>query len=614
MARAVVLLALTLALSSELQAEEPVFFADATLKTAVEAELWILDPTPTDMLGLISLYVSVTDQPIGSLTGLEYAGNLEELSVPCNYITDISVLSGLSNLRILVLNNNGISEMSALSNLTNLEHVDVHDNFVSDISALSGLSNLQTLILRGNRISDISVLSGLSHLKEVNLYGNQISDISWLAGLTGLESLDIRGNPLGIEACSVHIPQIIAGNPEATILPSTCLFGLSLSAGIGGSITTPGEGDFAYAYGQWFTLEAKADPCFVFAGWSGTYFTSRNPVLMTIDQNTELRADFVSMLDTIHVDNAASSDPDPGDPCTIAPYETGTVNRPFDRIQEAIDVAANGATIIVRPGTYHETIRLPGKSIRLLGINRNDSNGTTWPVIDGAGASPVVSFAGGGDPNCTLQGFVITGGKGTSTGAIQCSGGSSPTIANCLIAGNRGTGLNSAVVHCTDSNPVLINCTIADNCAGSSGAALYLKNSPVRVLNSILWGDTPAAIVSNGARMPSVRYSCIAGGWPGLGNIVGDPLFARAGYWVDGSSPSVAVTPDHPDATWVMGDYHLQSQAGRWDASLGQWVQDAATSPCVDAGDPASPVGDEPFPDGGVINMGVYGGTAEAAR
>jgi len=112
----------------------------------------------------------------------------------------------------------------------------------------------------------------------------------------------------------------------------------------------------------------------------------------------------------------------------------------------------------------------------------------------------------------------------------------------------------------------------------------------------------------------SIRYSCIAGSWLGRGNIAGDPWFARAGAWVDGSYRSVVVTPDHPDAVWVMGDYHLQSQVGRWDPGLRQWVQDAATSPGIDAGDPASPVGDEPLPNGDIIDMGAYGGTAEAGK
>jgi L-ascorbate metabolism protein UlaG (beta-lactamase superfamily) len=64
----------------------------------------------------------------------------------------------------------------------------------------------------------------------------------------------------------------------------------------------------------------------------------------------------------------------------------------------------------------------------------------------------------------------------------------------------------------------------------------------------------------------------------------------------------------------VDGDYHLKSQAGRWDPASQSWVKDDVTSPCIDAGDPNSPVGQEPEPNGGRINMGAYGGTKEASK
>jgi len=41
---------------------------------------------------------------------------------------------------------------------------------------------------------------------------------------------------------------------------------------------------------------------------------------------------------------------------------------------------------------------------------------------------------------------------------------------------------------------------------------------------------------------------------------------------------------------------------------------DEVTSLCIDAGDPMSAIGFEPFPNGGVINMGAYGGTGEASK
>jgi hypothetical protein len=107
----------------------------------------------------------------------------------------------------------------------------------------------------------------------------------------------------------------------------------------------------------------------------------------------------------------------------------------------------------------------------------------------------------------------------------------------------------------------------------------------------------------------TITYNDVQGGWPGEGNIDTDPCFAQPGYWDQNGTPD-----DSNDDFWVDGDYHLKSQAGRWDVNEGRWTRDEATSLCIDAGDPASPIGLEPFPNGGIINMGSFGGTAEASK
>jgi hypothetical protein len=61
--------------------------------------------------------------------------------------------------------------------------------------------------------------------------------------------------------------------------------------------------------------------------------------------------------------------------------------------------------------------------------------------------------------------------------------------------------------------------------------------------------------------------------------------------------PDILLEPNDPNAIWIDGDYHLQSE-----------------SPCIDAGDPNSPVGLEPEPNGGRINLGAYGGTNQASK
>jgi len=169
-------------------------------------------------------------------------------------------------------------------------------------------------------------------------------------------------------------------------------------------------------------------------------------------------------------------------------------------------------------------------------------------------------------------------------------------------------------VYCADSNAVFVNCTIADNANGELGAGVCLINSDVVLANSILWGNTAGHILVDNRSVPSVVYSDVAGGWLGEGNLDADPLFIRRGYWADANDPEVVLGADDPDGIWIAGDYHLCSQGGRWDGATQTWVQDEATSPCLDAGDPDGPVGDEPVPHGGIINLGAYGGTAGTVK
>jgi len=94
-----------------------------------------------------------------------------------------------------------------------------------------------------------------------------------------------------------------------------------------------------------------------------------------------------------------------------------------------------------------------------------------------------------------------------------------------------------------------------------------------------------------------------------VGNIDIDPCFVESGYWDTNSTPDNWI-----DDLWMNGDYHLKSQAGRWNPDTSDWARDDVTSPCIDAGDPMSPIGREPFPNGGIVNMGAYGATAEASK
>lgn len=555
--------------------EEPVQFADATLKAAVEDALWVLDPTPADMLGLTSLSCNSywgQNGSIRDLTGLESAVNLQSLSLQCHEFSSLLSLSGMINL----------------------EHLDLRECPVSDISPLSGMHRLSWLSLHKTRVSDISPL----------------------VGLPALSYVDLRGTPLNLDAYEIHIPQLRAERPGITIWcdpyrerPHT----VTITSSSGGSVVCPGEGPFLYEQGQTACLKAQPRPGFVLAGWSGADDSEQNPLCFSVTQDQEIRANFVSLSSELYVDDDAAGDPGPNDSTGSDPDEAGTAERPFDSIQEAIEVAMDGATIIVGPGTYREHVDLLGKKIHLAAIDPADPHGGPCATIDGTNNGRVVTIPQQSGRECSLSGFIITAGKGPIAGGICCLG-SSPTLSNCLVVGNRCTDPNGAAAYFSHSQAVLANCTVADNYGGTDGAALTLVDSRIVMIDSIVWGNHLRGVVSRGASDPSIRFCCVQNGWLDAGNIQIDPLFARRGFWACRTDPNLMLPPQDRFSIWVSGDYHLKSQAGRWDSAASLWLADEVTSPCIDAGDPGGGAGHEPPPNGSVINMGAYGGTAQASK
>jgi len=121
----------------------------------------------------------------------------------------------------------------------------------------------------------------------------------------------------------------------------------------------------------------------------------------------------------------------------------------------------------------------------------------------------------------------------------------------------------------TDSQTVLVNNTITDNYA-AIGGGIYNEFESTLIINTILYGDSAISdteIYNDGGTV-QIQYSDIQGGYPGIGNIDNDPLFADTLL------------------------YHL---------GIG--------SPCIDSGDPATACNDS---DGTRNDMGRYGGVTDS--
>jgi len=266
-----------------------------------------------------------------------------------------------------------------------------------------------------------------------------------------------------------------------------------------------------------------------------------------------------------------------------------------------------------------ECINLRGKRINLTSLHYDDPNdlnqigAITNTVLNGGDAGTVVTFDNGEDANCVMCGFTITGGNAELGAGIKCYG-SSPTISHCIIVGNRATRYYGGGIDCYQSQVRFINCTISGNDANHGGGGIHCEDSNAVFLNSIIWGNTPDQILVSSGNDPVIQYSNVQGGFPGEGILDTDPYFAIAGYWSNVGDTSIPGELDSDSSLWIGGDYHLQSQGGRYDPNIDAWVQDAQHSPCIDTGNPNSDYSTEPAPNGACINMGAYGGTPEASQ
>lgn len=140
----------------------------------------------------------LTDSDIQNLREMTH---LVELDLRGNDLTDLSPLSGLTDLEQLRLSgdisgNEVLQNLTPLSGLTNLRTLHIPASSITDLSPIAGLTKMEDLALNGgsgdiSSVSDFSALANMTELKELYLFADGISDLSFLTNLTKLESLRI---------------------------------------------------------------------------------------------------------------------------------------------------------------------------------------------------------------------------------------------------------------------------------------------------------------------------------------------------------------------------------------------------------------------------------------
>ncbi|MCY4569252.1 MAG: leucine-rich repeat domain-containing protein [Candidatus Poribacteria bacterium] len=174
---------------------ESVHIPDANLRAAIAETLGKLPGVAITAEDLATLtFFDAFEMDIQSLEGLQFATNLEEISLHDNPISDLSPLSGLTTLKEVRLTGKSFSDLSPLAGLINLEGVGFWKTSVADLSPLAGLTKLRWLQFSNTPISDLSPLAGLTSLKRLEIYAAKDLDLLPLKGLTNLVKLKANSN------------------------------------------------------------------------------------------------------------------------------------------------------------------------------------------------------------------------------------------------------------------------------------------------------------------------------------------------------------------------------------------------------------------------------------
>ena len=152
-------------------------------------------------------------------------------------------------------------------------------------------------------------------------------------------------------------------------------------------------------------------------------------------------------------------------------------------IQDGIDIATDGDTVLVSSGTYYENINYNGKSILLTSkfVLNNDTTFIINTIIDGSQPSnydsgSVVTFNSSEDSNSVLMGFTLTNGTGTRIYKIDFLG----ELYSYLAGGG---------IICVKASPIITNNLIIDNSA-YYGGGIYIDTSWAKIKNSKIFSNT----------------------------------------------------------------------------------------------------------------------------
>jgi len=237
----------------------------------------------------------------------------------------------------------------------------------------------------------------------------------------------------------------------------------------------------------------------------------------------------------------------------------------YDTIQDAIDAAVDGNVIILYPRVYYEKIDFDGKAITITGTDTCNWDVIGATVIQGGSGNGVKAVSQEGNDS-VLTGVTVTG----WTTGVYCNGGSSPTIARCIIEDN-------------------------------SNALLSYSGSCTNILENIIRNNSYTGIYGNGATNIVAKGNIISGNAYGISlqycaptihnnTIVDNTTEGVKAQYANPNIKNCILWNDSDDLDGCTATYSCIKEGASGtniddDPELDEDYRLTADSPCIDTGD-----------------------------
>jgi len=287
-------------------------------------------------------------------------------------------------------------------------------------------------------------------------------------------------------------------------------------------------------------------------------------------------------------------------------------------IQAGINVAVSGDTVLVSPGTYLVNLNLNGKSVVL----KSGAGPEATILIPANNGTPIIRVISGEDSTTTIDGFRFLGGNATNGGGILFNN-SSGTVVNNIFDSCRaigGTAGNGGGLACIGAlSRVRVSNNVFKNGLGGGGVgqadAIFCLSSTVEFSRNLVINNSSAAVIFFSANTNAKFINNTVANNTNSASTYQDGAVGDVRNNIFHNNPVGGMINLNPGTVAVeYNDFFISPNSGS-PLGPGNISQDPLfvggtpfsyelqpTSPCIDAGDPATPV---PSNGGARVDMGA---------